>query len=267
MNTGTVTEEIKGEATNDPAFGFPAIWVSEEQRSDAERAGYAVVDPPTIIATHITEIIRSHAAEILGRLETKAIIDAIREKNPVVVDEVLTTYKYTYGEIERVLQGLLKEQVSIRNIVTILETLANYGNMPHNNWLLVEKVREALGLQICLQYVDPHDPGKKLSVLQVSQAACEKIIQHCVVPNDGGQPFLAFDPVDSRRWINSVSEAITSVREQNYLPILLCGTAEVRQLVYNSIIREMPRTVVLSLNEVVAAGKNVNLEILGEINV
>ena len=267
MNTGAATEEIKGEKTVDPAFGVPAVWVSEDMREDAERAGYAVVDPPTIIATHITEIIRSHAAEILGRLETKAIIDKIKETNPVVVDEVLNTYKYTYGEIERVLQGLLREQVSIRNIVAILETLANYGNMPHNNWLLVEKVREALGLQICLQYVDPHDPGKKLSVLQVSQSASEKIMSHCVIPNDGGQPFVAFDPVDGRKWISAVSAAIASARERNYLPILLCGTAEIRQLVHNSINREMPGTVVLSLNEVVAAGNNVNLEILGEINV
>ena len=267
MNTGSVTEEIHGEATRDPAFGVSAIWVTEEQREEAERAGYAVVDPPTIIATHITEIIRAHAAEILGRLETKAIIDKIKETNPVVVDEVLTTYKYTYGEIERVLQGLLREQVSIRNIVAILETLANYGNMPHNNWILVEKVREALGLQICLQYVDPHDEGRKLSVLQVSQAMSEKILQHCVIPNDGGQPFLAFDPVDGRKWIGAVSASIASVRERNYLPILLCGTPEIRQLVKNSIEREMPGTVVLSLNEVVAAGNNVNLEILGEINV
>lgn len=264
MNTGSVTEEIKGEQTKDPAFGVPAIWVSEEQRADAERAGYAVVDPPTIIATHITEIIRSHAAEILGRLETKAIIDKIRETNAVVVDEVLTTYKYTYGEIEKVLQGLLREQVSIRNIVAILETLANYGNIPHNTWVLIEKVREALGLQICLQYVDQ---DKKLSVLQVSQSASEKILQHCVVPNDGGQPFVAFDPVDGRKWIGAVSSAIASVRERNYLPILLCGTSEIRQLVHNSIDREMPGTVVLSLNEVITAGHNVNLEILGEINV
>ena len=267
MNTGAATEEIKGEKTFDPAFGVPAVWVSEDNREEAERAGYAVVDPPTIIATHITEIIRSHAAEILGRLETKAIIDKIKESNPVVVDEVLTTYKYTYGEIERVLQGLLREQVSIRNVVAILETLANFGNMPHDNWFLIAKVREALGLQICLQYVDPHDPNKKLSVLQVSQSASEKIFSHRVVPSDGGQPFVAFDPVDGRKWISAVSAAIASVRERNYLPILLCGTAEIRQLVYNSINREMPGTVVLSLNEVVAAGNNVNLEILGEINV
>ena len=267
MNTGAVTEEVKGEKTVDPAFGVPAIWVSEENRDDAERAGYAVVDPPTIIATHITEIIRFHAAEILGRLETKAIIDKIKEKNPVVVEEVLTTYKYTYGEIERVLQGLLREQVSIRNIVTILETLANYGNMQHNSWILIEKVREALGLQICMQYVDPHDEKKRLSVIQISQSASEKLMQHCVVPNDGGQPFIGFDPVDGRKWISSVMAAIASVKERNYLPVILCATPELRQLVKNSIEREAHGIPVISVNEVVAAGKNVNLEILGEINV
>lgn len=262
MNTGNVTEEIKGEATKDPTFGLPAIWVSEDQRADAENAGYAVVDPPTIIATHLTEIIRSHAAEILGRLETKAIIDSLKEKNPVVVDEVLNTYKYTYGDIEKVLQGLLREQVSIRNITTILETLANFGNLPKNTWMLIEKVREALGLQICLQYVDD---DKRLSVLQLSQSASEKILQHIYTPSDGSAPKLAFDPVDNRMWINAVSASIAAVREKNYLPIILCDES-VRLVVKSSVDFEMPGTVVLSVNEVMAAGRNVNLEILGEIN-
>lgn len=262
MNTGNVTEEIKGEATKDPTFGLPAIWVSEDQRADAENAGYAVVDPPTIIATHLTEIIRSNAAEILGRLETKAIIDSLKEKNPVVVDEVLNTYKYTYGDIEKVLQGLLREQVSIRNITTILETLANFGNLPKNTWMLIEKVREALGLQICLQYVDD---DKRLSVLQLSQSASEKILQHIYTPSDGSAPKLAFDPVDNRKWISAVSASIAAVREKNYLPIILCDES-VRLVVKSSVDFEMPGTVVLSVNEVMAAGRNVNLEILGEIN-
>src|SRR5574344_159570 len=263
MNTGNVVEEVAGEATKDPAFGVPAIWVSEEKRAEAEKNGYAVVDPPTIIATHLTEIIRSHAADILGRQEVSAILTKIKETNPVVVDEVLTNCKYTYGEIEKVLQGLLREQVSIRNIVVILETLANYGMYPHNSWILREKVREALGLQICLQYVDS---DKKLSVLQLSQSTSEKILQHQVEPKDGAQPFVAFDPVDGRKWISTVSASIASVREKNYLPIILCAP-EVRQLVKSSIDREMPGTVVISISEVMAAGNNINLEILGEINV
>lgn len=265
MNTGTVApgNEIHGEKTVDPTFGVPAIWISEDQRGDAERAGYAVVDPPTIVATHLTEIIRTHAADILGRQEVSSIINKIKETNSVVVDEVLTTYKYTIGEIEKVLQGLLQEQVSIRNIVAILETLANYGMFPHNPWVLIEKVREALGLQICLQYVDA---DRKLSVLQLSQSTSEKILQHKVDMNDGSEPFVAFDPVDGRKWINSVSASIAAVRERSYLPIIMCA-GEVRQLVHSSIEREIPGIAVLSINEIMAAGNNINLEILGEINV
>ncbi|MDE5897963.1 MAG: flagellar biosynthesis protein FlhA, partial [Treponemataceae bacterium] len=136
MNTGAVTEELKGEATKDPAFGMPAIWVPEDQRADAEQAGYAVVDPPTIIATHLTEIIRAHAAEILGRQEVSTIIADVKKTNPIVVEEVMNgdKRKFSYGDIEKVLQGLLLEKVSIRNMVAILETLANYGSITSNSW-------------------------------------------------------------------------------------------------------------------------------------
>ena len=264
MNTGAVVEEIKGEPTRDPAFGMPAIWVGEEQRADAERAGYSVVDPPTIIATHITEIIRSHAADILGRQEVSAIIDKIKETNPVVVNEVLDTYKYTYGEIERILQGLLREQVSIRNIVQILETLANFGMYtPHNTEFLIEKVRESLGLQICLQYVDPQD--KKLSVLQLSQSWTQKIQENIQQGQNGSPSFLAFGPVEGRQWISAISGSCAALREKNILPIILCP-GEVRQVVKNSIEGDVPGVVVLSYNEVIAAGKNVQLDILGEIS-
>ncbi|MDD5790188.1 MAG: flagellar biosynthesis protein FlhA [Spirochaetia bacterium] len=265
LDTGSVMEKINGEPTKDPAFGLPAIWVSEEHRLEAERKGYSVIDPPSIIATHITEIIRRHAAEILGRQEVSAIITKIKETNPVVVEEVMDTYKYTYGEIEKILQGLLKENVSIRNIVTILETLANYGGMVHSHYLLIEKVREALGMQICLQYVDPNDEQKKLSVVQLSQAWSEKIIANVVDMNDGSAPNVAFDQVDFRNFISSVSSSIAALRDRNIFPVILAPTPEVRQLVHNLIERELPGTVVISLNEVLAAGSSINLEILGDI--
>src|SRR5574344_507177 len=265
MNNGSVDKahEIKGEKTHEPTFGMEAIWVPEDKRVEAERAGYAVVDPPTIIATHLTEIIRRHAADILGRQEVSSIIAKVKETNPVVVDEVLNgDHKLSYGEIEQVLRNLLSEQVSIRNMVVILETLADFSRITRDPWVLTEKVREALGLQICLQYVDE---SKVLRVVTLSQALSQKIIDHKVV-EPGGKPMVAFDPVDGRKYIKAMSSTIAAMRDKNFLPIVLCAS-EVRELVKESTEREIPGLVVLSINEVVAAGAEIKLEALGEINV
>ena len=263
MNTGLVTEEIPGEVTKDPAFGMPAIWVPEERRVEAEQAGYAVIDPPTVIATHITEIIRGNAARILGRQEVDILINSVKETNPIVVNEVLNGDKvrFTYGDIEKVLKGLLHEKVSIRNMVTILEALANFGGITKNTWELIEKVREALGLQICLQYVDQDD---KLRVVNLSQGWSQKFLDYAQSPSDGSQPFVAFDPVDGRKWIEAVSKTITSVHAMGYQPIIMCSSI-IRQLVRYSIEREMPGVVVISDREILAASNNIGLEVLGEI--
>lgn len=263
MNTGLVTEEIPGEVTKDPAFGMPAIWVPEERRAEAEQAGYAVIDPPTVIATHITEIIRGNAARILGRQEVDILINSVKETNPIVVNEVLNGDKvrFTYGDIEKVLKGLLHEKVSIRNMVTILEALANFGGITKNTWELIEKVREALGLQICLQYVDQDD---KLRVVNLSQGWSQKFLDYAQSPSDGSQPFVAFDPVDGRKWIEAVSKTITSVHAMGYQPIIMCSSI-IRQLVRYSIEREMPGVVVISDREILAASNNIELEVLGEI--
>lgn len=261
MNTGLVTEEIPGEVTKDPAFGMPAIWVPEERRSEAEQAGYAVIDPPTVIATHITEIIRGNAARILGRQEVDILINSVKETNPIVVNEVLNGVNFTYGDIEKVLKGLLNEKVSIRNMVTILEALANFGSITKNTWELIEKVREALGLQICLQYVDQDE---KLRVVNLSQGWSQKFLDYAQTPSDGSQPFVAFDPVDGRKWIEAVSKTITSVHAMGYQPIIMCPSI-IRQLVRYSIEREMPGVVVISDREILAASNNIVLEVLGEI--
>lgn len=260
INTGDIRDEVKGEATKDPAFGMDAIWIPEDKRAEAERSGYAVVDPPTVIATHLTEIIRRNAAEILGRTEVKQIIDKVSETDKVVVDEVLDTAKFTYGQIEKVLQNLLREQVSIRNIVLILETLANYSPSV-GSWILTEKVREALGKQICLQYADEN---KKLRVMNLSQEYAELLLEKQVIPADGSRPVASFDQVDGRRWISDVSAAFAAMQERGYTPIILCPS-EVRTLVKSSTERELPGVVVISIGEVVAAGNSVSIEVLGEI--
>lgn len=265
MNTGTVTEELKGEATRDPAFGMPAIWLPETQRSEAEQAGYVLVDSPTIIATHITEIIKAHAAEILGRKEVAVLVNEVKKDNPIVVDEVLNgdKRKFSYGEIEKILQGLLAEKVSIRNMVTILEAISNYGIITGNTWELIEKVREALGLQICMQYADS---DRKLRVLQLSQDWSEKILEHAQYPSDGSRPYVAFDPVDGRAWIKSVSAAFGRVQALGYMPIIMC-VSPVRQLVHSAVEREMPGVVVISDREMLSAvtSNGIGIEVLDEI--
>ena len=239
-----------------------AIWLPEDQRAEAEEAGYVVVYPPTIIATHITELIRANAAKMLGRQEVSSIIDTVKEKNPVLVDEVLNTAKLTYGQIQKVLQNLLEENVSIRDIVTILETLANYAAISKNPWDLTEKVREALGLQICLQYADS---DKKLRVMQLSEDFAVMLQDNGMYPADGSKPQVALDPVDRRKWINSVSTVLSRVKAKGYQPIILCPQV-VRQLVHSSIEREMPGVVVLSEMEIMAAGRNVSVEVIDRID-
>lgn len=264
LNTGNVPKdrEIVGEKTKDPAFGMDAIWLPDSKRLEAEKAGYAVIDAPTIIATHLTELIRRNASKILSRQSVSAIIEEIKKTNPVVVDEVTTgDHRFSYGEIEAVLKNLLEEQVSIRNMVVILETLGDYGKLTRDPWTLTEKVREALGAQICQQYADEN---KVLHVLNLSQSLAQKILDHRAdMPGKG--PIVAFDPVDARNYISTMSNAVAAVRERNYLPIILCPS-EVRRLVKFSTELEMPGIIVLSINEVMAASPNIKVESLGEIN-
>ncbi len=256
MNTGTVLEELSGESTTDPAFGLPAIWVSESDKDKAERAGYAVVDPPTIIATHLTELIKSHAAEILGRQEVQSIVDTLKKEYPTAVEEA--TKLFTVGEIQKVLQGLLREQVSIRNMVVIFETLADFGGVTKKTDFLIEKVRQALGRQICLQYVDE---TKTMHVLTVAQDFLQKLIESKIETING--PIAALDPVMQRAWITALSSSVALSQGKGYMPIILCPE-EARALVKASTEREMPNLVVVSVPEIT---NDIKLENLGEIKV
>ena len=262
MDTGTVVNPLQGEVTKDPAFGMSAIWLPESQRAEAEEAGYIVADAPTVIATHITEIIKANAAKMLDRQSVSVIIDKVKEKYPVLVNEVLETAKVSYGTIEKVLKNLLAEKVSIRNYTKILETLANYANVSQNVWDLTAKVREALGLQICMQYVDPNE--KKLRVIRLSQELSELIANHAVYPPDGSEPYVALDPVDRRKWLSAVDKCMQNVQQMGMLPIIIC-VSQVRQLVHQSLEREMPGVVVLSEMEVYSAGNSIGVEIISEL--
>ena len=255
INPGGTREELPGERTTDPAFGLPGLWISEEDRERAERAGYTVVDAPSIIATHLTEIIKRYAAEILGRQETQAILDSLKGDYPAVIEEVRKVLGV--GEIQKVMQGLLREQISIRNMVVILETLADYGGVSKDVTFLVEKVRQALGRQICLQYAEE----KVLRVLTIEPGLEQKIIDSRVETTSG--VVAALEPAVQRSWISALTNAVKRVQEQGHFAIVLTSEAA-RPLVKSSTEREIPSLVVLSVPEIVP---DIRVEALGEIRI
>jgi flagellar biosynthesis protein FlhA len=247
INPGTVSEELTGERTTDPAFGLPALWVEEERRDDAERAGYTVVDPPSIIATHLTEIIRRHAADILGMQDTQAILDTLRKEFPAVVDEVMRPeLGIPVVKIQKILHGLLREKVSIRNMVTILEAVAEYAPLSKTVWFLTEKARQALGSQICHQYADDKH---RLRVLTISPDLEQKIIESKYETPSG--VVCAMDPPTQTAWIRAVSKAASAVKSKGYMPVILCSE-QARFLVKNSTDRELPDLAVISVPEISA---------------
>jgi flagellar biosynthesis protein FlhA len=254
INPGGVTEEIPGEKTRDPTFGLPALWIAEEQRDRTERAGYTVVDAPSIVATHLTDIIKRHASEILGRQEVQSILDALKKDYPAVVEE--TTKRLSLGEIQKVLQALLREQVSVRNMVVILEALADYAGVTKDPVFLAEKCRQALSRQICLQYADAE---RTLRVLTIESALEQKVIDSRV--DTPGGVVAALEPTIQRQWIKALTRAVSAVQQKGWLPIVLCSEGA-RALVKASTERELPDLVVLSVPEIIA---DVRVEAVGEI--
>jgi flagellar biosynthesis protein FlhA len=251
INPGTVTMEMEGEKTVDPAFGLPAIWIDQDKRDDAERAGYTVVDPPSIIATHLTEIIRRHAADILGLQDTQAILDTLRKEYPAVVDEVIRAggdgrAGMRITDIQKILHGLLRERVSIRNMVSILEAIADYSSHSKNIWFLTEKSRQAISSQICHQYADD---DRRLRVLTIDPSLEQRIIDAKYETASG--IVCALDPPTQKAWIKAVVKAATAVKEKGWMPVILCSE-QARFLVKNSTDRELPDLAVLSVPEIVS---------------
>ncbi len=256
INPGGEREDIPGERTTDPAFGLPAKWITEEYREQAERYGYTVVDSPSIIATHLTEVIKRHGAEILGRQEVRNMLDNLRKDYPAVVDEAQNAL--SLGEIQKVLQGLLRERISIRNMVAILETLADYATVSKDGSFLVEKTRQSLGRQICLQYADDE---RVLNVLTIDPSLEQALVDSKVDTAGGAVP--ALKPELQRAWINALTNAVANVQRQGYFPVVLCSE-RARPLVRASTVRDIPDLAVLSVPEVAS---DIRVNSLGEVDV
>lgn len=247
MDPGTVDEKIEGQEFTEPVFNLKAIWIDTENRDIAERRGYTVVDCPTIVATHLTEIIRRHADEILGRQEVQQLVDNIKNDYPAVINELIGDKKLNIGEIQKVLQNLLRERVSIRNMVTILETLASYADFTKDIGLLSEYVRVALARQICREYADN---SNTLSVITVDPEI-ETIIRSSIHEDPIEGKIVSLDPDTHKAVIDSLMNSYARARNTGYAPVYLVSP-HIRSVLFTLLEREVPDPVVLSYNEVVS---------------
>lgn len=245
MDPGIVTEPIEGIPTTEPAFGLPALWITEAQRDEAEIAGYTVVDPPSVLATHLTEIIKSHAFELLGRQEVQSLINNIKEEYSVVVNELIPNLM-SVGEIQKVLVNLLKEGIPIRNLVTILETLADHAPLTKDLDYLTENVRQSLARQITKMVqaddgiirVITVDPALEQLLMKVQKEAKET----------GG---FSMDPRLIQNIYDQLGELIKEMTASGYQPVILCSPA-VRLTFRKLTERLAARIIVLSYNEIIA---------------
>ncbi|AST92043.1 flagellar biosynthesis protein FlhA [Sutcliffiella cohnii] len=256
MSPGVEEESIEGIDTIEPSFGLPAKWISEDTKDEAEMYGYTVVDPPSVVSTHITEKIKQHAHELLGRQETKQLIDHLKETSPILVEEVTPT-PLNIGDVQKVLAKLLKENVSIRNLPVIFEVLADYGKVTVDTDLLTEYVRQALNKQITNQYVVP---GDTLKVVTLS-GKIEKLIADHIQQTEHGN-FLSLDPNTSMEVVQKVAEQMDQFNIYGQTPILLCSPA-VRMYVKQLIERYLQQVPVLSYNELEAS---VEVQSIGVVN-
>ncbi|HAG91651.1 MAG TPA: flagellar biosynthesis protein FlhA [Bdellovibrionales bacterium] len=243
MDPGNVISEVPGIQTKEPAFGLDALWISKSQKEEAEMAGYTVVDLPTVMATHLTELIRTHAHELFGRQEADKLVENFKKTNPKVVQDLIPDI-LTLGQVVKVLQNLLKEQVSIRDLVTIFETLADEGSRNKDSEVLTEAVRKSLARAITHKYLS--EDGT-LSVMTLAPET-EELVSNSLLQTDQGVQ-LVMDPMQAQDLLQRTSLLIETHPEIAGQPILLTSPTARRHLAKLTH-RFLPQVIVLSHNEV-----------------
>ena len=256
MNSGTVFEEVPGIETTEPAFGLPALWISENEREQAELNGYTVVDAVSVLATHLTEIIKEHAAEILGRQETQNLLDNLQKTNAALVEEVVPNL-LTVGEVEKVLANLLSERISIRDMSTILEVLADYAPATKDTDVLTEYVRHAMARQITQQNVQ----NGVLPCITLDPAIENKIAGSVQRTEHGS--YVSLDPDTMQKLLTALQEQLHKLTDQGYQPIVLTSPT-VRPYFRNLVERSITGLIVLSHAEI---EQNVEIQILGVVKI
>jgi flagellar biosynthesis protein FlhA len=243
INPGGERKPLEGLPARDPSFGLPAVWILESDTERARSAGYTVVDPVTVIATHFSEMMKSHGAELLSRGETEALLGRVRERQPSLIEELVPGV-LTFGEIQKVLQNLLREKVSIRNIEFIVEVLLEQGRQTRDPETLTEMVRERLGASICdkLGALDG-----TLYVLTLDPRAEEKLRSGLRVTDK--QAALMLEPPVAEGLIRRLAQRCEEMMVQNLMPVLVCQPS-LRRHIRRLTERVLPHLSVLSLNEV-----------------
>ncbi len=255
MNPGYVEEEITGIPTFEPSFHLPAIWITESQRERAESLGYTVVDPPSIIATHLTEVIRNHIAELLTRQDVQNLIDNVKESNPVLVEELVPKL-LGIGEVQKVLQNLLSEGISIRDLLTIFETLADHAMSSRDTDVLTEYTRQALKRAISNRYFMPNEATSVITL----DPNIEQEIMSSVKQTEQGA-YLAIDPERTKLIMSSVETEVAKLENLGKNPIIV--TSPIVRMYFKKMTEEYFKDlIVVSYNEI---DSNVELQSVGMV--
>lgn len=255
MNPGYVEEEITGIPTFEPSFHLPAIWITESQRERAESLGYTVVDPPSIIATHLTEVIRQHIAELLTRQDVQNLINNIKDNNSTLIDELVPKLM-GIGEIQKVLQNLLEEGISIRDLVTILETLADHAAVTRDPDILTEYARQGLKRAISSKYFTV---GEVTNVVTVDPAIEQEIMNS--VKNTEQGSYLSLDPERSKKIVEALGNELKKLDDMGKNPIVI--TSPIVRMYFRNLAKDYYKDIiVISYNEVES---NVELQSVGMV--
>ena len=243
MNPGLAKESIPGITTVEPAFGMPAVWITAEQTDAAEKLGYTVVDPPSVLATHLTEIIKRYAYELLTRQDVSDLVENLKKTSSAVVEELVPT-RMSIGEVQKVLQNLLRERVPIRNLERILEILSDYATISKDLDLVTEYVRQGLARTICSDYVGADGKMHVMTLVPELEQDIASATQevHGVIR-------AVLEPSHMQRIISAVARGAEKMVSLGYQPVIVCG-GQARRFLKRMVERQLPNVAILSFNEI-----------------
>lgn len=245
MDPGEIIDPIEGIPGREPAYGLDALWIKNSQKEEATFRGYTVVNCATIIVTHLTKLIEEHACDLLGRQEVQNLIDGLKMEYPKVVEEVIGNDRLNLGDVVKILQNLLNERVSIRDLLTIFETMADYCRSIKSSEVLTRYVRKALGRGIIKKYLTPDE---QLVVIALDRAV-EDLMVSGLQHREDGSTSLQLDPNLAKKILQSIADKLEAFQTTGTQPIILCGSLirwEIRQLIH----RFIPGVIVLAFDEI-----------------